>query len=65
MLTTSQLLDAAAVTLEQEAREVDWVRRAALLARTRATVSQWRGGLLSTDQAVAELEAARTGSGSV
>ncbi|MGH7296397.1 MAG: hypothetical protein ACRELB_15775 [Polyangiaceae bacterium] len=60
MLTTSHLLDAAADTLEHEAHEVDWARRTALLARTRATLSHWRIGLLSTEQAVAELEAARS-----
>jgi hypothetical protein len=62
MLMTYELLDAAAESLEREANEVDRSRRAELLAWTRWTLSQWRGGILTTQQAVAQL---RSGSPSL
>ena len=52
-----QLLDAAAEALELEARETCRTRRAVLLAWTRATLTQWRTGVLTTEQAVARLQA--------
>lgn len=56
-MLTSDLLDAAVETLEQEAREHDRARRAMLLAWTHATIRQWRAGVLTTEQAVGRLHA--------
>jgi hypothetical protein len=64
MHPTSELLDAAADTLEQEARESDRSRRALLLVWTRSTLTQWRTGVLTTEQAVARLRAVSGASGS-
>jgi hypothetical protein len=60
MQSTCALLDAAVEALEQEANETDRTRRAVLLARTRATLAQWRTGVLTTEQAVADLHACRS-----
>jgi hypothetical protein len=57
VLSTNELLDAAADTLDEEAREISSVRRALLLAWTRGTLAQWKAGVLTTDQAVASLRA--------
>jgi hypothetical protein len=59
MHSTSALLDAAVEALEQEASETDRTRRAQLLARTRLTLTQWKTGVLTTEQAVASLQACR------
>jgi hypothetical protein len=56
-LLTSELLDLATDTLEQEAQETDRSRRALLLVWTRITLTQWRTGVLTTEQAVARLRA--------
>lgn len=55
MLSTTELLDAAADTLDEEAREMSATRRMLLLAWTRVTIARWRAGMLTTEQAVAQL----------
>ena len=55
MPSTTELLDAAADTLDEEARETSAARRMLLLAWTRATIARWRAGLLTTEQAVEQL----------
>jgi hypothetical protein len=59
MLLTGELLDAAAEALDAEARETSRTRRALMLAWTRATRARWRSGVLTTEQAVADLRACR------
>jgi hypothetical protein len=55
MHLTDDLVHAVHETLDREARERDWPRRAVLLAWTRETLAQWRGGLISAEQAAASL----------
>jgi hypothetical protein len=59
MLLPGELLDAAAEALDAEAREISLARRARMLAWTRATLTQWRSGVLTTEQAVARLRSCR------
>jgi hypothetical protein len=51
------LLDAVADALEREAHEVDRPRRALVLAWTRLTLTLWRVGARTTEQAIADLRA--------
>jgi hypothetical protein len=55
VLSTTELLDAAAEALDAEACEISRPRRALMLAWTRATLAQWRCGALTIEQAVANL----------
>src|SRR5208282_3309777 len=57
MQLTDDLVQAVCETLDREAREDDQWQRAVLLAWARLTLSQWRAGTISTEQAVTNLRA--------
>lgn len=59
MQLTDDLVQAVHETLDREARERDWPQRALLLAWTRATLAQWRDGLITAEQAVVNLRTNR------
>lgn len=59
MQLTNELLQAVEDTLEREALETDRSRRTVLLMWTRTTLTQWRRGALTSEQAVARLQACR------
>lgn len=57
MHLTDDLVQAVHETFDREARERDWPQRAVLLARARVTLKRWSSGLISAEQAAANLRA--------
>jgi hypothetical protein len=54
-MLTFDLVQAVQDVLARERAETDWFRRARLLADTRATLTGWRTGRLTAEQATLEL----------
>jgi hypothetical protein len=59
MHLTTELVDAVIAALDDEALEHDRARRAALLTWTRATITRWSMGVLTADEAAAQIESHR------